>query len=111
MSQAKNTLILQFPRQLNPNLDFDRLHEIEAALEQGLIQSRSGTVDGHDWGENGANIFILPSNGHSWPSMDVVKAHLKRKALLDSCLIVKRFKSERYEVAWPEGYQGDFERT
>ena len=111
MALLKNTLILQFPKRLNPDFDLDRLNEIERAIEQGLIQNRSGIVDGHDWGASGANIFIFPSTGHSWPSIDVVKAHLKQKSLLSTCLIVKRFKSERYEVAWPENYEGDFERT
>ena len=111
MALSKNTLIVQFPKSLNPEFDLDRLHEIELALEQGLIQNRSGIMDGHDWGAEGANLFIFPSPGKSWPSMDVVKAYLKKRALLDKCIILKRFKSERYEVAWPENYQGDFERT
>ena len=111
MALPKNTLILQFLTQWNPDLDLDQLHEFETALEQGLFQSRSGTVDGHDWGANGANVFLLPSGSSAWPSIDVVKAHLKRRSLLDKCIIVKRYKSERYEVVWPENYTGEFERT
>jgi hypothetical protein len=111
MALSKNTLIVQFPRRLNPEFDLDRLHEIELALEQGLIQNRSGIMDGHDWGAEGANLFIFPFQGQSWPSMDVVKAYLDRRGLLDRCIIVKRFKSERYEVVWPVGYTGEFERT
>ena len=110
MAMPKNTLIIQFPKRLNDDLDFDRLVEIEDSLIQGMSQSRTGDVDGHDWGADGANIFILPANGHSWPSIDVAKAHLKLRGLLGSTLIVKRFKSERYEVVWPENYEGDFER-
>jgi hypothetical protein len=111
MALPKNTLILQFPTRLNPDFSLDQLHEFEAALGQGLLQSRSGNVDGHDWGTSGPNVFILPSVGKAWPSIDVVKAHLKRRSLLDKCLVVKRYKSERYEVVWPENYDGDFERT
>jgi hypothetical protein len=111
MAMPKNTLIVQFPRTMNPEFSLERLHDIELSLEQGLIQNRSGIMDGHDWGADGANLFIFPSPGQSWPSMDVVKAYLKRKGLLDTCIIVKRFKSERYEVIWPVGYTGEFERT
>lgn len=107
---AKNTLIIQFPKGLNDDLNFDRLLEIEGSLIQGMAQSRTGDVDGHDCGANSANIFILPANGHSWPSIDVAKAHLKLKGLLATALIVKRYKSERYEVVWPKNYEGEFER-
>ena len=110
MAMPKNTLIIQFPKRLNEDFDFDQLVEIEESLIQGMSQSRTGDVDGHDWGAEGANIFIFPTNGHSWPSLDVAKAHLKLKGLLSSSIIVKRFKSERYEVVWPENYEGEFER-
>ena len=111
MASTRNTLIIQLPSRLNADLDFDQLVDLEDSLIQGMAQSRTGVVDGHDWGATGANIFIFPANGHSWPSLDVAKAYLKLKGRLNSSLIVKRFKSERYEVVWPENYEGEYERT
>jgi hypothetical protein len=110
MALSINTLILQFPRDKNPKMDLETVHRLEELIHQGLFQNRSGSVDGHDWGHSGANIFVHPAKGQSWPSVDVVKAYLQRQGLLGSCLIVKRYKSERYEVIWPEHYDGEFER-
>jgi len=35
---------------------------------------------------------------------------LKNHRALDKALIIKRSKTERYTVVWPEKYKGEFER-
>ena len=38
-------------------------------------------------------------------------AYLKLKKALGEVLVIKRLKSEKYEVVWPKGFTGDFERV
>jgi len=38
-------------------------------------------------------------------------AYLKFKNALSEVLVIKRLKSGKYEVVWPKGFSGDFERV
>ncbi|MCC2669239.1 MAG: hypothetical protein K0Q72_1710 [Armatimonadetes bacterium] len=103
---SKNTLILQFPASTRPS--YDRVIEIEDALIEAFERNRSADVDGHDFG-GAANIFIFPRG--AWNRcIEVVMAQLKQKNALDEVLVIKRLKSETYQVIWPEGFAGEFER-
>ena len=103
----KNTLLVQFPANTSPA--YDRVIEIEDALVQAFKQNRAAVVDGHDFGGT-ANIFIFP-NGPWDNCIKVVMAYLKLKKALGEVLVIKRLKSEKYEVVWPKGFTGDFERV
>jgi hypothetical protein len=104
----KDTLIIQF-RASGAVSDLDWLVEIEEALIQGFSQNGKAVVDGHDFGSETMNIFLFPKQG--WGSaVEIVKAYLKNHRALDRALIIKRSKTERYTVVWPEKYVGEFER-
>lgn len=103
----KNTLLVQFPASSHPS--YDRVIEIENTLIQAFEQNRAAIVDGHDFGGT-ANISIFP-NGPWDPCIEVVMAYLKLKKALGEVLVIKRLKSEKYEVVWPKGFTGDFERV
>lgn len=104
---SKNTLLVQFPAKTNPS--FERVVEIEETLIQAFEQNRAAVVDGHDFGGT-ANIFIFP-NGPWDRCIEVVMAYLKLKNALGEVLVIKRLKSEKYEVVWPKKFTGDFERV
>ena len=38
-------------------------------------------------------------------------AYLKLKKALGEVLVIKRLKSGKYDVIWPKGFTGDFERV
>lgn len=104
--RAKNTLIIQFPAGRVPS--FERVVEIEDALIQAFQQNGAAVVDGHDFGGT-ANIFIFPTA--SWDRcIEIVLAYLKRKGALEEVLVIKRLKSGTYQVVWPRGYAGEYER-
>jgi predicted P-loop ATPase/GTPase len=103
----KNTLLVQFPANTNPS--YDRVMEIENTLIQAFEQNRAAVVDGHDFGDT-ANIFIFP-NGPWDHCIEVVMAYLKLKKALGEVLVIKRLKSEKYEVVWPQAFTSDFERA
>ena len=108
MTSGQNTLIIQF--QCSGSLaEFDWLVGIEEVLIQGFSQNDHAIVDGHDFGVGTMNIFIFPKGGWS-ATIDVVKAYLKHRKALDRAIIIKRSKTERYTVVWPENYTGEFER-
>ena len=103
---SKNTLLVQFPASTNPS--YDRVIQIEDTLIQAFAQNRAAVVDGHDFGGT-ANIFIFPTG--PWDScVEVVMAYLELKKALGEVLVIKRLKSEKYEVVWPKGFAGEFER-
>lgn len=105
----KNTLIIQF-RTDGPVAEYDRLIGFEDALIQGYEQNHSGIVDGHDFGSRYINIFIFPVG--SWKAcIEVAVAYLKLKNMAQHAVVIKRLKSEKYEVVWPPNYVGDFERV
>ena len=104
----KDTLIIQFHTSGTLS-DLDWLVEIEEALIQGFSQNGKAVVDGHDFGSGTMNIFLFPKQG--WGSaIEVIKAYLKKHRALDKALIIKRSRTERYTVVWPEKYTGKFER-
>ena len=103
----KNTLLVQFPASTKPS--YDRVIEIEDTLIQAFEQNRAAVVDGHDF-DGAANIFIFP-NGPWDHCIEIVMAYLKHKKALDEVLVIKRLKSEKYEVVWPKGLNGDFDRV
>lgn len=103
----KNTLLVQFPANTTPSCD--RVIEIEETLIQAFEQNRAADVDGHDFGST-ANIFVIP-NGPWDHCIEVVMAYLKLKKALGEVLVIKRLKSGKYEVVWPKGFTGDFERV
>ncbi len=103
----KNTLIVQFPAGKVPS--YDRVIEIEDTLIQAFAQNRAAIVDGHDFG-CAANIFIFPKG--PWDRcIEIAMAYLKLKKALDEVLVIKRLKNETYEVVWPKGFTGEFERV
>jgi hypothetical protein len=105
--EMRNTLLVQFPSTTRSS--FDRVIEIEESLIQGFAQNRTATVDGHDFGA-AANIFIFPKG--SWSrAIEIVLAYLKLKKALDEVLVIKRLKNGTYQVVWPKGFTGDFERV
>lgn len=106
-STLKNTLLVQFPADTHPS--YDRVIEIEDTLIRAFEQNRAAVVDGHDFGGT-ANIFIFPNR--PWDRcIEVVMANLKLKKALGEVLVIKRLKSEKYEVIWPKGFAGEFERV
>jgi hypothetical protein len=102
----KDTLIIQFKTAGGVD-DFDWLIKVEDALIQAFSQNGKATVDGHDFGNGDMNIFIFPKRGWS-AAIDIVIAHLRRLGALDRAVIIKRSKTERYTVAWPEQFTGAF---
>jgi hypothetical protein len=42
--------------------------------------------------------------------IEVVMAYLKLRKALGEVLVIKRLKSGAYDVVWPKGYAGEFER-
>jgi hypothetical protein len=108
MASLKNTLIIQF-RCSGDVSELEWLIRIEDALIQGFSQNNKAIVDGHDFGSGTMNIFLFPNQG--WGSaIEIVKAYLKLHGALDRALIIKRSKTERYSVVWPEKYTGEFDR-
>jgi hypothetical protein len=103
----RNTLIVQLPS--ISELSIDRVIEIEESLIQGFAQNGTATVDGHDFGAT-ANIFIYPRGSWDRP-IEIVLAYLKLKKALDDVLVIKRRKNETYQVVWPKGFGGEFERV
>lgn len=103
---TKNQLIVQLP--CGPDVDLDRLFNVEETLLQAFAQNKFATVDGHDIGEGRFNIFIFPRG--SWaPVLDRVVAFLKLRGMLDEAIIAKFLgKSQRYVVVWPEDFSGTF---
>jgi hypothetical protein len=107
MAALRDTLIIQF-RCSGAVSEFDWLIRIEDALIQGFSQNNKAIVDGHDFGSGTMNIFLFPKRG--WESaIEIVKVYLKFHGALDRALIIKRSKTERYSVVWPEKYTGEFE--
>ena len=103
----KNTLVIQFPAATTPS--YDRVVEIEETLIRAFELNRAAVVDGHDFG-TAANIFVVP-NG-PWDScIEVVMAYLKLKKALGEVLVIKRLKSGAYDLVWPKGFAGKFERV
>jgi hypothetical protein len=108
MAGAKNTIIVQFKMD-GAMGDRDRLIGLEDTLIQAFSQNGHAIVDGHDFGNGTANIFIFPIG--QWDSaITIIKAYLTRHNALDEALIIKRRKSGTYEVAWPEDFAGEFEK-
>jgi hypothetical protein len=105
---ARDTLILQFDTS-GAVADLDWLIHIEHILIQGFSQNGSAHVDGHDFGSGKMSIYLFPTRGWT-AAIEIVKAYLSRHGALDRGLIIKRLKSGRYKVVWPENYTGDFER-
>ncbi len=104
----RNTIIVQFT-QVGAAEEWERLIHIEEVLIQAFSQNDHAKVDGHDFGNNTMNIFVFPRG--SWGSaITIIKAHLKHHNMLDGALIIRRPKNGRYKVAWPENYDGEFER-
>ncbi len=108
MAGARNTIIVQFKADGAVG-NWDRLIGLEDTLIQAFSQNRHAVVDGHDFGNGTANIFIVP-HGPWDPAITVIKAYLKHRGVLDEAIIIKRRKSGTYEVAWPEGFDGEFEK-
>ncbi|MEZ6142652.1 MAG: hypothetical protein R3B84_18990 [Zavarzinella sp.] len=108
VAQEKNTIILQFKTD-GALGDWDRLIALEDTLIQAFSQNDLAMVDGHDFGNGTANIFIFPRG--SWKSaLTIIMAYLKHHNALDKVLIIIRCKSGTYEVVWPEGFDGEFEK-
>jgi hypothetical protein len=104
---VKNTLIIQFPPGKVPSRE--RVIEIEDTLIQAFEQNRAAVVDGHDFG-TAANIFISPDG--AWDRcVEIVLAYLRLKKALGEVLVIKRLKNQSYQVIWPAGYAGEFERV
>jgi hypothetical protein len=105
----KDTLIIQFRKGRGSDLEYEQLIAFEDSLIQGYAQNGAAVVDGHDSGGGTMNIFIWPRG--SWKaSIAIAVQYLKLKQLLDQVVVIKRLKSEKYEVVWPKGYTGEFER-
>ena len=104
----KDTIIIQF-KTTGAVEEFDWLIKIEDALSQGFAQNGKAVVDGHDFGSGNMNIFIFPNGGWS-AAIDIALACLRRLGALDRAVIIKRSKTERYTVAWPTQFTGEFER-
>jgi len=108
MNPVRNTIIIQFTA-VGAAEEWERLIQIEEVLIQAFSQNGHAKVDGHDFGNDTVNIFVFPRG--SWDSaITIIKAHLKHHNVLDEALIIRRLKSGRYNVAWPEKFDGDFER-
>lgn len=108
MAGAKNTIIVQFKTD-GAMGDWDWLIGLEDILIQAFSQNRHAVVDGHDFGNGTANIFIFPRG--PWDSaITIIKAYLQRHGALSEALIIKRRKSGTYDVAWPEDFDGEYEK-
>ena len=109
MAGLRNTIVVQFKTDGRIS-DWDRLIEIEEALIQGFSQNNQAEVDGHDFGSGTMNIFIFPRA--AWgPAIEIVLAYLKLRNALSDALVIKRLKSGKHVVVWPEGFEGEFELT
>lgn len=82
--------------------DYDKLIEVETALEERL--GSDVDVDGHDFGSTEMNIFIFTS--------DVEKTFLRVKEILDSFSLLEDMRaacrdlkdeSEVFTILWPNG--------
>ncbi len=100
-------LVLQFPG--DGLADYDELMSLEDILIEAL--GASAEVDGHDWGSNEMNIFILTESPKE--VFDVAKGIIEqqRTFLLSDLRAAYRDVNESdYTLIWPLG-AGDFKIT
>lgn len=103
---VRKVLIVQFKVREGDTLEF--FHGIEDVLYQAFEQNRFAVVDGHDYGQGVFNIFIYPRK--AWgPVLDRVFAFLRLKGWLFRATIAKGLASGRWQVVWPEEFEGRFE--
>lgn len=96
-------LVLQFP--CHSMVAFDAIVELEDKLIVGFSGS-SADVDGHDFGSEEANIFILTSE----PNLAFERAHavIEKDAHLAAVLraAYRHTDAEEFSVLWPVGHSG-----
>jgi len=83
--------------------DFDRMVEVEDAIEQALPPG--SVVDGHDAGSGEVNIFIHTDEPDR--VFEMLKATLADSDALDTARVAFREQTgSEYTTLWPEGLEG-----
>ena len=96
-------LVLQFRGETIPSLD--DLIELEDQVV--VLLGDSAEVDGHDYGNGEANIFILTSDPHA--SLGQVLPYLRAQHSSSGMLAAFRaVNGDSYSVLWPSTFQGTF---
>ncbi len=86
-------LIIQFPA--DSIVDFDSLVELEGRLIE--IIGTSAHIDGHDFGSEEANIFIIASDPTD--IFGLVRGELETNGLLSQCMAAyRKLDGEEYNI-------------
>jgi hypothetical protein len=78
--------------------DFDLLIKLEDKLEEELTGSFE--VDGHDFGNNEMNIFILTSEPDN--IFKQIKGLLPKTFISNARIAYRNLESENYTLLWPK---------
>jgi hypothetical protein len=95
--KMKYQLVLQFDGKTED--DFNKLIEVEEELENGL--KKIAEIDGHDFGSEEMNIFILTND----PEKALISARniMKNNELFLSVRAAYReINGSKYKILWPE---------
>jgi hypothetical protein len=98
VGKMKYQLVIQF--QATSMMDFDRVVAFEDALADELVGP--DVVDGHDFGSDEFNIFILTD--HPAATFDQAMKAVRRARLPQSVRVAYRnITGEDYVILWPPG--------
>jgi len=80
--------------------DYDRVIDLECELE-GLLKNLAD-VDGHDFGNGEANIFIMTDEPTT--TFNTVRPYLEESGnLAEMRAAYRAVESDEFKVLWPEG--------
>jgi hypothetical protein len=95
-------LVFQFS--VSETTDFDRLLSLENLLQ--FILGEDHLVDGHDFGSDEMNIFVLTNNAEAAFSLCEPKIPYELKLSLKAAY--RRLDEDRYHWLYPEGNSEEF---
>ena len=102
---SKQTIIIQFKTESN-DPDMSWFFDFQEIVHAALKISRSGKVDGNDFGSGTINMYVLTDSSRR--AFEIILEHLKNHKLESEAVVVKRRRDDRYLILWPADYADKF---
>jgi hypothetical protein len=102
---ARQTIIVQFKAESDDS-DMSWFFDFHEILDVALKISRSGKVDGNDFGSGTINMYVLTDSARR--AFEIILTHLKNHKLESEAVVAKRRSEDRYVILWPAGYTDKF---
>jgi len=104
-TMAKQTIIVQFKAESDDS-DMSWFFDFHEILDVALKISRSGKVDGNDFGRGTINMYVLTDSARR--AFEIILMHLKNHKLEAGAVVAKRRGDDRYVILWPADYPDQF---